>query len=74
MNFLNGFYKESEREMDEKIRFILASKSPRRKQLLSELGKEMGFEFEIIIREVDEDLNSCLPAHVMKKMDKCNLG
>ena len=58
MNFLNGFYKESEREMDEKIRFILASKSPRRKQLLSELGKEMGFEFEIIIREVDEELDS----------------
>jgi septum formation protein len=36
-----------------KMRYILASKSPRRKELLLELIKE----FEIITKEVDEDLS-----------------
>ncbi|MBQ8689527.1 MAG: septum formation protein Maf [Clostridia bacterium] len=35
---------------------ILASKSPRRKELFSKLAEEIGFEFEIITRETDENL------------------
>ena len=45
------------------MRVILASKSPRRRELLGKLGVEMGFEFEIITRETDERLDdgiSCL--------------
>ena len=37
------------------MRIILASKSPRRRELLGVLGEEMGFEFEILTEEVDED-------------------
>lgn len=40
-------------------RLILASKSPRRQQLLSGLG----FNFEIVTREVDESFPSYLKAH-----------
>ncbi len=36
------------------MKVILASKSPRRKELLSTLGEKMGFDFEIIVSEVDE--------------------
>ena len=39
------------------MRVILASKSPRRKELLGALAKEMGFEFEIITEEIDETLD-----------------
>ena len=45
------------------MRVILASKSPRRRELLGKLGSEMGFEFEIITRDTDESLGeeiSCL--------------
>ena len=45
------------------MKVILASKSPRRRDLLCKLGAEMGFEFEIITRETDESLGkdiSCL--------------
>ena len=45
------------------MKVILASKSPRRRELLGKLGVEMGFEFEIITRETDERLDegiSCL--------------
>ena len=45
------------------MKVILASKSPRRRELLGKLGEEMGFEFEIIARETDERLDegiSCL--------------
>lgn len=45
------------------MRVILASKSPRRRELLGKLGAEMGFEFDIITRETDEKLDegiSCL--------------
>lgn len=36
------------------MRIILASKSPRRRELLSRLGEEMGFEFEIMTEQTDE--------------------
>lgn len=39
------------------MRVILASKSPRRRELLSKLASKMGFEFEIITEEVDESLD-----------------
>ena len=38
------------------MRVILASKSPRRRELLGALGEKMGFEFEIITSEVDESV------------------
>lgn len=38
------------------MRIILASKSPRRKELFSLLAKEGGFEFEIITAPTDEEL------------------
>ena len=38
------------------MRIILASKSPRRRELLTSLGADMGFEFEIITEEIDETL------------------
>ena len=38
------------------MRFILASKSPRRRELLSSLALKMGFEFEIIALDVDESV------------------
>ena len=40
------------------MRIILASKSPRRRELLGALAEKMGFEFEIITRETDEDLGA----------------
>ncbi len=40
------------------MRIILASKSPRRRELLSALGERMGFKFEIVTEEVDESLDS----------------
>ncbi len=39
------------------MRIILASKSPRRKELLGSLGREMGFDFEIITKQIDETLD-----------------
>ena len=39
------------------MRIILASKSPRRRELLSQLGKRLGFDFEIITRDTDEVLD-----------------
>ena len=39
------------------MRVILASKSPRRREILSEYAKDVGFEFDIITREVDEHLD-----------------
>ena len=44
------------------MKVILASKSPRRRELLSELARKMGFEFEIITEEVDETLPTGTPA------------
>ena len=43
------------------MRFILASKSPRRRELLTKLSEEMGFQFEIITEEVDESLEEGVP-------------
>ena len=39
------------------MKVILASKSPRRRELLCTLGEKMGFEFEIIVSEVDENVD-----------------
>ena len=38
------------------MRVILASKSPRRRELLLSLGERLGFNFEIITEEVDESV------------------
>ena len=38
------------------MRIILASKSPRRKEIFTSLAKECGFEFEIITAPTDEEL------------------
>lgn len=38
------------------MRVILASKSPRRRELLSSLSRRLGFSFEIITEEVDESV------------------
>ena len=38
------------------MRVILASKSPRRRELLSTLGERLGFSFDIITEEVDESV------------------
>lgn len=43
------------------MKVILASKSPRRRELLGELGNKMGFDFEIITRETDETLDGEYP-------------
>ena len=43
------------------MRIILASKSPRRKDILSALGRELGFDFDIIVRETDETLDGEYP-------------
>ena len=39
-----------------KMRVILASKSPRRRELLASLGERLGFSFDIITEEVDESV------------------
>ena len=41
------------------FKIILASKSPRRQQLI----KELGFDYEIRVKEVNEDFDSSLKAH-----------
>ena len=43
------------------MRVILASKSPRRRELLGALGEKMGFDFEIITSEVDESVEEGIP-------------
>ncbi|MBO5946498.1 MAG: septum formation protein Maf [Clostridia bacterium] len=43
------------------MRIILASKSPRRREILGALGKELGFEFDIVTEEVDEDIGDIHP-------------
>jgi len=40
------------------MRIILASKSPRRRELLSTLADKMGFKFEIITEDVDETVSA----------------
>ena len=42
------------------MRIILASKSPRRKEIFSSLAAECGFEFEIITAPTDEELYESL--------------
>lgn len=43
------------------MRIILASKSPRRREILGALGKEYGFEFDIITEDVDENIGDIHP-------------
>ena len=43
------------------MKVILASKSPRRRELLALLGEKMGFDFEIIVSEVNEDVEEGMP-------------
>ena len=43
------------------MKIILASNSPRRRELLSQLASEVGFSFEVITREVDESLDREYP-------------
>lgn len=40
------------------MRIILASKSPRRRELLGKLGEEMGFKFEILTEQTDESYSA----------------
>ena len=44
------------------MKIILASKSPRRREIFSTVAEERGFEFEIITRETDEELYGEHPA------------
>ena len=49
------------------MKVILASKSPRRRELLSKLGEKMGFAFEIVTEEVDETVeNGVLPIDAVR--------
>ena len=50
------------------MRIILASKSPRRKEIFSSLAKEYGFEFEIITAPTDEELNGEHPESGVKTL------
>ena len=51
----------------QEFNYILASQSPRRQYLL----KEMGFDFTIEVREVDETVPSCLlKTHVAEHLAK----
>ena len=43
------------------MKYILASASPRRRELLGELASEMGFEFEIVTAKVDETIDDAIP-------------
>ena len=43
------------------MRVILASKSPRRREILGALAEEFGFVFDIITEEVDEDIGDIHP-------------
>ncbi len=44
------------------MRVILASKSPRRREIFGEYARACGFEFEIITCEVSEELNGEAPS------------
>lgn len=43
------------------MKIILASKSPRRRELLSSLAREIGFQFDIIVKETDETVGDIHP-------------
>ena len=43
------------------MKIILASKSPRRRELLSSLAREIGFLFDIIVKETDETVGDIHP-------------
>ena len=46
---------------------VLASQSPRRKQLLEQLGQELGFEVQVLGPESDEDVEELEAVHVGEK-------
>jgi septum formation protein len=46
---------------------VLASQSPRRKQLLEQLGQELGFEVKVLRPEADEDAEGLEAVHVGEK-------
>ncbi len=46
---------------------VLASQSPRRKQLLEQLGQELGFEVKVLGPEPDEDAEGLETVHVGEK-------
>ena len=50
--------------------FILASKSPRRKEIL----EMAGIEFETYVSDVDEDIEKCDPALYVQKTAQKSLG
>ena len=52
------------------MRIILASKSPRRKELLSALAREVGFDFDIIIKETDESVGDMHPRVAVEELAK----
>lgn len=43
------------------MKIILASKSPRRRELLGKLALDYGFEFDIIVKETDESVGDMHP-------------
>ena len=43
------------------MKIILASKSPRRREVLSSLAREIGFQFDIIVKETDETVGDIHP-------------
>jgi septum formation protein len=51
----------------EMMQVILASQSPRRKQLLEQLGRELDFEVKVLGPEPDEDAEALEAVHVGEK-------
>ena len=50
------------------MRIILASKSPRRRELLSSLAREIGFQFDIIVKETDETVGDIHPRLAVEEL------
>ncbi len=51
---------------DTAVRYILASGSPRRKEILSRLG----FEYEVLVSDVSEDHGDMSPAGIVEELSK----
>lgn len=56
------------RQKDEKMKIILASKSPRRKEIFGAFARKCGFNFDIITRETDEALRGEHPRTGVKTL------
>ena len=50
------------------MKIILASKSPRRRELLGNLAGEIGFEFDIITKETDESVGDMHPLRAVEEL------